>query len=231
MKTKVAATMKKEPRAAMIRKATTITTTIAAKLPSNPVSWMPTANLPFTFPTKPDERHRDLRYRIEARVTDDANREISGVNFVVATYGKFALGVSTESYIYKPGDKIVAVVIARDYDGHPVRTAVHVELVRNRWNYSKMNEIVAASQDGETAEDGTARLTFTTTESGSFTLKSFGRDDRKSRSRAERLAMDSRLRFWRRMVGPGTPADSLDRRQEILQSWRHRAHFDYDGSA
>jgi alpha-2-macroglobulin len=123
------------------------------------------------IPTKPDERHRDLRYRIEARVTDDANREISGVNFVVATYGTFALGVSTESYIYNPGDKIVAVVTARDYDGHPVRTAVHVELVRNRWNYSKTDEIVAASQDGDTAEDGTARLTFTTTESGSFTLK------------------------------------------------------------
>ena len=47
------------------------------------------------IPTKPDDRHRDLRYRIEARVTDDANREISGVNFVVATYGAFALGVST----------------------------------------------------------------------------------------------------------------------------------------
>ena len=123
------------------------------------------------IPTKPDERHRDLRYRIEARVTDDANREISGVNFVVATYGTFALGVSTESYIYKPGDKIVAIVTARDYDGHPVRTPVHVELIRNRWNYSKMDEIVAASQYGETADDGTARLTFTTTESGSFTLK------------------------------------------------------------
>ena len=123
------------------------------------------------IPTKPDERRRDLRYRIEARVTDDANREISGVNFVVATYGKFALGVSTESYIYKPGDKIVAVVTARDYDGHPVRTPVHVELVRNRWNYSQMNEVAVASQDGETGDDGTARLTFTTTEAGSFTLK------------------------------------------------------------
>ena len=123
------------------------------------------------IPTGPDERRRDLRYRIEARVTDDANREISGVNFVVATYGKFALGVSTESYIYKPGDKIVAVVTARDYDGHPVRTRVHVELVCNRWNYSQMNEVAVASQDGETGDDGTARLMFTTTEAGSFTLK------------------------------------------------------------
>ncbi len=123
------------------------------------------------IPTKPDEHHSDLRYRIEARVTDDANREISGVNFVVATYGTFALGVSTESYIYKPGDKIAAIVVARDYDGHPVRTPVHVDLVRNQWNYSKMNEIVVASQDGQTAEDGTARLTFITSESGSFTLR------------------------------------------------------------
>jgi uncharacterized protein YfaS (alpha-2-macroglobulin family) len=123
------------------------------------------------IPTKPNEHHRDLRYRIEARVTDDANREISGVNFVVATYGSFALGVSTESYIYKPGDNIAAIVVARDYDGHPVRTPVHVDLVRDRWNYSRMDETVIASQDGQTSDDGTARLTFTTTEAGGFILK------------------------------------------------------------
>ena len=123
------------------------------------------------IPTKPDDRHRDLRYRIEARVTDDANREISGVNFVIATYGAFALGVSTESYIYKPGDKVAAVVAARDYDGHPVRTAVHVDLVRQRWNYSRMDEKIVASRDAQTLDDGIARLLFAPTDEGSFLLK------------------------------------------------------------
>jgi alpha-2-macroglobulin len=123
------------------------------------------------IPTKPDDRHRDLRYRIEARVTDDANREISGVNFVVATYGAFALGVSTESYIYKAGDKVVAIVNARDYDGHPVRTPVRVDLVRQQWSYSRMDETVVASQDAQTGDDGAARLTFAPTEAGSFLVK------------------------------------------------------------
>jgi alpha-2-macroglobulin len=123
------------------------------------------------IPTKADERHRDLRYRIEARVTDDANREISGVNFVVATYGSFALGISTESYIYKPGEDIAATVVARDYEGHAVRTAVHVELMSERWHYPRKDEKVVASQDVETGDDGTARFTLTTAEAGSFILK------------------------------------------------------------
>src|SRR6185312_7192434 len=43
--------------------------------------------LKITIPTSLSEHKRDYRYRIEARVTDESRREISGYNSVIATYG------------------------------------------------------------------------------------------------------------------------------------------------
>ena len=45
--------------------------------------------LTVTLPTAVDGKHNDQDYRIEARVTDAANREVSGHATVLATYGSF----------------------------------------------------------------------------------------------------------------------------------------------
>ena len=92
------------------------------------------------IPTRIDEHHYDVRYRIEARVTDEANREISGANSVIATYGSFAVGINTQSYVYKKGDKIQADAVAKDYDGNPdshrrARRIAALELpAAGKWN-------------------------------------------------------------------------------------------------
>jgi len=126
-------------------------------------------------PTQLNGQHRDARYRIEARVTDAGNREISGVNAVIATYGTFQVGISADSYVYQKDETINATAVARDYDGHPVQTAVHVELVRWRWygygNNYRSQEDVIESQDVRTQADGTARVTFQAKEAGSFHLR------------------------------------------------------------
>src|ERR1022692_3682503 len=46
--------------------------------------------LTISLPTAVSDRKRDFVYRIEARVTDQANREITGRGWVIATYGSFA---------------------------------------------------------------------------------------------------------------------------------------------
>ncbi len=124
------------------------------------------------IPTQVDAHHYDVRYRIEARVTDAANREISGVNSVIATYGSFAVGIEAQSYVYKKGDAIQADAIAKDYDGNPIHTAVHVELLR--WTYytngSRPSEQPVASRDAQTGADGTAHVSFTAPDSGSYLL-------------------------------------------------------------
>ncbi len=125
------------------------------------------------IPTGVDQHHNDVRYRIEARVTDAGNREIAGHNAVIATYGSFAVGVSAESYVYQVGESIHATAVAKDYDGKPVQTAVHVELVRGYWWYRAGNqgETIVDSRDATTGPDGTAVVTFNAKEAGSLYLR------------------------------------------------------------
>ena len=59
--------------------------------------------LTVTVPTQVDGKHNDQDYRIEARVTDAANREVSGHSTVLATYGSFRLTVEPTSYVFEPG--------------------------------------------------------------------------------------------------------------------------------
>lgn len=126
--------------------------------------------LQIQVPTKLDEHYSDMRYRIEARVTDEGNREIAGSYSIIATYGSFNVGISTESYLVTKGETIRATAVAKDYDGNPVRTAIHVDLVK-RQDYRSSNETVVASQDVQTGNDGTVQITFPTQESGHFNLR------------------------------------------------------------
>jgi alpha-2-macroglobulin len=124
------------------------------------------------IPTHVDEHHNDVRYRIEARVTDAGNREIAGHNAVIATYGSFAVGISAESYVYQVGDSIRATAVAKDYDGNPIQTPVHVELVRGYWYYAaNREETVLDTRDATTGADGTAVVTFNAKDAGSLFLR------------------------------------------------------------
>lgn len=85
--------------------------------------------LTIAIPTRIDEkRHRDLTYRVEADVKDNANRVISGHNAVLVTSGNFHLSVQAQSYLCHVGENAQLVVHAVDYDKHPVSTPVAVEL-------------------------------------------------------------------------------------------------------
>jgi hypothetical protein len=122
-------------------------------------------------PTEPDEHHNDLRYRIEARVTDEGNREISGHNSVLATYGSFQVGISTDTYVISTGDTIDVTVSAKDYDGTPIKTPVRVSMIRYRWESRQQTETTLGSQDAQTDQSGTAHVQIKPTESGGLTLK------------------------------------------------------------
>ncbi len=127
--------------------------------------------LTITIPTKPSHHERDLRYRVEARVMDASNREISGYNSVLATYGSFQIAVRGQSYLYRKGDTAQFAVEARDYDGNPVQTAVHVELLQQAWQDSKRTDSVLQSQDVQTASDGTAKIEMLLNQTGSLLVR------------------------------------------------------------
>jgi hypothetical protein len=91
--------------------------------------------LTIRFKSSVSEHKFDFRYRIEARVTDQARREIAGTGWVIATYGSFVLDVQPRRYFTEPSSTEAFAVSARDYDGKPVSTDVHFELAE--WNPRK----------------------------------------------------------------------------------------------
>jgi hypothetical protein len=111
--------------------------------------------LQITIPTQVDEHSNDVRYRIEARVTDAGNREITGTGFVLATFGSFRLRISPEKWFVQPGAAAGFSVSASDYDNHPIATPVTVELVRYAFR-AKDNDVVATT-NGQTDAQGNTR--------------------------------------------------------------------------
>lgn len=122
-----------------------------------------------TIPTRVEEKFKiDAEYRIEARVTDAANREIAGHNGFLATYGPFHLEINSQSYLYKQGEAGQFTVQAIDYDKHPISTSVHVEQLAYRYQTEPR---VVQSIDVQTGPDGFARFPWQLTEAGSFTVR------------------------------------------------------------
>src|SRR5207245_155372 len=108
-------------------------------------------------PTEFDQKnHSDITYRIEARITDEANREISGHNYVLATYGNFRIGATPSSYVYDVGSTAQLNIEARDYDGKPVQTTFHVAL--ESWDYRDRRGEQLFSTDGQTDANGHAEI-------------------------------------------------------------------------
>ena len=129
-----------------------------------------------TIPTKASPNKRDLRYRIEARVMDASNREISGYGYVLATYGNFQIAVRAQSYVYRKGETAHLTVEAQDYNSKPVQTAVHLDLVEHHWQYgaqsgSSNKDTVVATLDSQTGSDGSAGFDVPLPEAGDMIVK------------------------------------------------------------
>ncbi|HMD30398.1 MAG TPA: MG2 domain-containing protein [Candidatus Acidoferrales bacterium] len=129
------------------------------------------------IPTSYSEKQRyDMLYRIEARVTDAANREISGHTAVVATYGSFLVNVTTDKYLFNTGETAHLTVEAKDYDGKPVATAVQIELRRSIY-VDRGNEEPApvTTLSAQTSADGFAKVDLPVKQAGSFTVRASAR--------------------------------------------------------
>ena len=100
--------------------------------------------LTVTLPTAVDDKHNDQDYRIEARVTDAANREVSGHSTVLATYGSFRVSVEPTSYVVENGKPARVKVTAQDYDAKPVQTQVHIAAVLT-WDAVRCNQSFRAT--------------------------------------------------------------------------------------
>jgi len=126
--------------------------------------------LTVTLPTEIDGKHNDHDYRIEARVTDEANREVAGHSTVLATYGSFRVSVEPNSYLLQAGQPDRVKVTAQDYDSKPVQTQVHIVAQLVHWDSvtreRKTDQV--ASKDASTGADGTVQVDLPVSGSGDF---------------------------------------------------------------
>ena len=126
--------------------------------------------LTVTLPTQVDPKHTDQDYRIEARVTDAANREVAGHSTVLATYGSFRVSVEPTNYVVQAGKPARVKVTAQDYDGKPVQTKVHIAAALEKWDSvtHERTDTDAGSKDATTGADGTVLVDLALSGSGDF---------------------------------------------------------------
>jgi len=122
--------------------------------------------LNIAIPTDVSEHGADFRYRIEARVTDEGNREITGTGWLSATYASFYVYAEPDQYVYGPGDRARINITALDYDGNPVQVAVKAQLAQ--WYWRNKPEDVRATLNATTDAQGHAAVDFTIPSGGEW---------------------------------------------------------------
>jgi uncharacterized protein YfaS (alpha-2-macroglobulin family) len=125
--------------------------------------------LQITIPTKVDSKKQDVTYRIEARVTDAGNREISGRGFALATYGSYFLTAEPDAYVYAKGAAATLTIMAQDYEKKPVQAMFHVEL--SRWNGREGVGPSVTTSQGQTDASGKAQVKLTIPDAGEFRVR------------------------------------------------------------
>jgi uncharacterized protein YfaS (alpha-2-macroglobulin family) len=125
--------------------------------------------LTITVQTKVDssQRHTDQDYYIEAGVTDEANREITGRGHFLASYGSYRIHVEPDSYSVRAGDTAHFTVTAVDYDNKPVQASVHLRLTWRRYADGKTTTTNGPTTDVTTDARGTAHASLPVSQSGS----------------------------------------------------------------
>jgi len=90
----------------------------------------------------------DAVYRVQARVTDEAGREVTGSGWALGTRGSFWLRAEPEDYFRRPGERARFRIEARDYEDKPVATRVKLELRqrgRKRGEYRTVTTVEGAT--------------------------------------------------------------------------------------
>ncbi len=125
--------------------------------------------LTITVQTKVDssQRHVDQDYTIEAGVTDEANREITGRGYFLASYGSYRIHVEPDSYSVRAGDTAHFTVTAVDYDNKPVQAQVHLSLTWRHYADGKTTTTNGPATDVTTDARGTAHASLPVNQSGS----------------------------------------------------------------
>jgi alpha-2-macroglobulin len=133
-----------------------------------------TINVPTQYVANLDGRRMDSMdqdYTVEAAVTDQANREITGRGRFLATRGSFRIHVEPVSYAVRVGGSALFNVTAVDYDNHPIATLVHLQLLTHKYVNGKVETTRGAATDVTTDAQGHAQGGIKVEEAGSMEVE------------------------------------------------------------
>ncbi len=116
--------------------------------------------LTINLPTAVDEKREDQDYRIEARVTDAANREVSRAYDCAGDVWIVSRERGADELRFPGGQPARVKVTAQDYDGKPVQTQVQVRASLEKWDSvtHERSMTLKANVDATTGADGTAMV-------------------------------------------------------------------------
>ena len=159
-----------------------------------------------------DENGRDFSARIEAQVTDAANRQVSGNTVVHATFGSFLIAAQAANSVFRAGSTVALSIRAIDYTGiaQPnVPVSVILEKLTYRAGYYSEPEVDQISENGVTTDANglaTGRVTLPN-QTGSFRV-------RVTAPSGDRSVQDD---VWLWVPGPSeTTEDTGERYLELL---------------
>lgn len=117
--------------------------------------------LTITVPVPVDESKHpsDQDFYVEAAVTDEANREITGRGHFLANYGSYRIHVEPDIYAVQAGANASFTVSAVDYDNKPVNAKVHLQLKWVQWANGAQQILRTADADVVTGPTGTTHTT------------------------------------------------------------------------
>ncbi len=128
------------------------------------------------IPLGVDDDARDFSARIEAQVTDAANREVSGRTIVHATFGTFLLSAEAGNTIHRAGEQFQVSIRALDYTGTAqanVPLSIDLEHLQYRAGYYAEPVVTSIGrQTAATDASGLAMVTLTLpNRTGSFRIR------------------------------------------------------------
>ncbi|MEW6228312.1 MAG: VanW family protein [Bacillota bacterium] len=131
-----------------------------------------------SFAVKTRKAATTTRLFIEAVVTDESRREVTGRASVVVARGLFDVSVQPEAYVLSPGERAKVRVKAQTIEGKPFRAALTWQTMRVTWEDKKSRRWKESSGTVTTGADGRAAFEFVPREEGSYVVEVGGTDER-----------------------------------------------------
>ena len=130
------------------------------------------------FAIKTEKIPRSKRLFIEATVTDESLREVTGRTSVILARGLFDLVAQPAEYVVSPGAPVKVHVKAETLEGKPFATDLKWQSMKVKWDEKKSTRWKEESGSFATQADGKADFEFTPREEGSYVVEISGSDSR-----------------------------------------------------